>query len=153
MSNNKQIRLTTDFLNSPFNRLSVGLDRMFEDMMANPSFGKCGGYPPFNILKAVGEDNTSTREMVFAVAGFTRDDITISQKGNLLRVEGSSPVLDREDEVEYLHKGIAERNFTHDFTMPRNFHVQSAELKDGMLKIVVQEVVPESDKVKTFDIK
>ena len=108
---NKQFRITSDSL-SPLYKMSVGFDRMAEQFFNDPSFVNNGtGYPPYNISKT----SDDIYEITLAVAGFKKADIDISLEDGTLKIEGTSGVLDSDKEVEYLHKGIAERNFIRTF--------------------------------------
>jgi molecular chaperone IbpA len=103
-------------------------------------------YPPYDVLK-LDED---TYQISIAVAGFTKNDIDISVEDNTLIVKGD--IVEVTD-GEYLHKGIASRKFTRTFALGEYMEVASAEIKDGMLNIRVDRIVPEEKKPKTIKIK
>lgn len=103
-------------------------------------------YPPYDVLK-LDED---TYQVSIAVAGFTKNDIEVSVEDNTLIVKGE--ILEATD-GEYLHKGIASRKFTRTFALGEYMEVASAEIKDGMLHINVDRIVPEEKKPKTIKIK
>jgi molecular chaperone IbpA len=103
-------------------------------------------YPPYDVLK-LDED---TYQVSIAVAGFTKNDIDISVEDNTLIVKGD--IVEVTD-GEYLHKGIASRKFTRTFALGEYMEVASAEIKDGMLNIRVDRIVPEEKKPKTIKIK
>lgn len=148
----KQLRLTSDLLNSPLYKMSVGFDRLFDDMFANPSFASTGGYPPYNVAKITDNDGDVVYEIVLAVAGFKEDDISITLENDQLHITGESPVLDHGDHYEYLHKGIAERKFTRSFKLAKNVEVRSAKLEDGILTVELEQLVPEEKKPKLIPI-
>lgn len=151
----KQLRITSDLINSPLYKMSVGFDRLFDEMMSNPINISASGYPPYNVARLVDkETNEQTYEITLAVAGFTQDDIDISVENKHLKIEGRSAVLaeDVNTEVEYIHKGIAERNFHRTFRLAEHVEVKSATLKDGILKIVLFLNVPEEAKPKKIAI-
>jgi len=102
---NKQFRITTDSL-SPLYKSHIGFDRLFEEFANTTSLNvNSQGYPPYNISK--GEDEVYT--ITLAIAGFKKSEIDIElEDGNLL-ITGNKEAS--EDEIEYLHKGIAERGF------------------------------------------
>ena len=108
---NKQFRITTDTL-SPLFKASIGFDNLVNEFFNEPQFANATGYPPYNISK--GKDDVY--EITLAVAGFKKDDIEIELEDGTLKITGTSNVLDSE-EVEYLHKGIAERNFVRTFKL------------------------------------
>jgi molecular chaperone IbpA len=152
---NKQLRITSDLLNSPLYKMSVGFDRLFDEMFTNPVNISTGGYPPYNVARITDKDTEEqTYEITLAVAGFTNDDIDITVEDKHLKIEGRSGVLaeDVNTEVEYVHKGIAERNFTRTFRLAEHVEVKKASLNDGILKIVLFLNVPEEAKPKKISI-
>jgi molecular chaperone IbpA len=104
------------------------------------------GYPPYNIEK-IGERSYTVS---MALAGFTESDLEIKIENEQLVIQGT-PEEDKEERT-YLHKGIAKRNFIRKFQMAPNVTVQSAEFKNGMLEIVLEREIPESQKPKIIPI-
>lgn len=144
---NKQIRITSDSL-SPLYKMSVGFDRMAEQFFNDPSFSQNGtGYPPYNISK----DNNDIYEITLAIAGFKKSDIDIQLEDGTLKIEGTSGVLDA-DEKEFLHKGIAERNFIRTFKLAEYVEVKSAKLEDGLLRVQLERNVPDAMKPQKINI-
>lgn len=128
-------RLTTTTL-PDFFRNGVGFDRMFDDMQTVFK-DSASGYPPYNIIKT--DENGYL--ISIAVAGFDMDELDVSQDGKTLTISANpAPV---EDDVEYLHKGIAGRHFTRSFQLADHVEVKSASLKLGLLNIVLERKVPE----------
>ena len=124
----------------------VGYDKIFNRLNAfelNPASG--GNYPPYNIIRN-GENYT----IELAGAGFNEDEIEIihEPEHNRLIVKGSN---DR-DNVEYLHQGIASRTFNRTWTVSDTIVVNSADLSDGILRIDLENVVPEEKKPKVISI-
>lgn len=151
----KQLRITSDLINSPLYKMSVGFDRLFDEMFQNPVNISTSGYPPYNVAKVTNKETAQTNyEITLAVAGFTQEDIDITVEDKHLKVEGRSAVLaeDVNSDVEYIHKGIAERNFQRTFRLAEHVEVKSATLKDGILKIVLFLNVPEEAKPKKIEI-
>lgn len=151
----KQLRVTTDLLNSPLYKMSVGFDRLFDEMFTNPVNISATGYPPYNVARVVDKETEEVSyEITLAVAGFTQDDIDITVEDKHLKVEGKSAVLaeDVNSEVEYIHKGIAERNFTRNFRLAEHVEVKTAKLQDGILKVTLFLNVPEEAKPKKISI-
>lgn len=135
--------------------MSVGFDRLFDEMFTNPVNISASGYPPYNVARVTNkETEAQTYEITIAVAGFTENDIDITVEDKHLKVEGKSAVLaeDVNSTVEYIHKGIAERNFQRTFRLAEHVEVQTATLKDGILKIVLFLNVPEEAKPKKISI-
>lgn len=142
---NKQIRISADTL-SPLYKMSVGFDRLADQFFNDPTFANATGYPPFNISKL--EDDY---EITLAVAGFKKSDIDITVEEGTLKIAGTSEVLDGEDR-EYLHKGIAERNFIRTFKLAEYVEVKSAKLEDGILRVTLYRNIPDAMKPQTIDI-
>ena len=142
---NKQIRISADTL-SPLYKMSVGFDRIAEQFFNDPTFANATGYPPFNISK-LEEDY----EITLAVAGFKKSDIEIEVEDGTLKIAGTSNVLD-DDDREYLHKGIAERNFTRTFKLAEYVEVKSAKLEDGILRVTLHRNIPDAMKPQKIDI-
>ena len=150
----KQIRITSDLINSPLYKVAVGFDRLFDDMFNNPTFISTG-YPPYNVARISKEDADDVYEITLAVAGFTQEDIEITVENNQLKISGKSALLAEEVDsgVEYLHKGIAERNFIRTFKLAEHVEVVDASLKDGILKVLLNRNIPEAAKSKRIAIK
>jgi molecular chaperone IbpA len=102
-------------------------------------------YPPYDLLK-LDED---TYRLSIAVAGFTDEDISVTVENGNLVIKGE--IIDVTD-AEVLHKGIASRKFVRSFALGEYMQVTSADLKDGMLHINVDRLVPEEKKPKQITI-
>lgn len=148
----KQLRMTSDLLNTPLYKMSVGFDRIFDEMFSNPTFSSAGGYPPYNVAKITRDEDQIVYEVVLALAGFREEDISITLQNDQLVINGESPVLDHGDSYEYLHKGIAERRFTRTFKLAKNVEVRSANLENGLLTIEIEQIIPEEKKPKSIPI-
>jgi len=143
---NKQIRFSTESL-SPLFKASIGFDNLVNEFFNEPAFNNATGYPPYNISK----NKDDVYEITLAVAGFKKDDIEIELEDGTLKITGTSNVLDGED-IEFLHKGIAERNFVRTFKLAEYVEVSSAKLEDGILRVGLKRNVPEAMKPKKIDI-
>lgn len=150
----KQLRITSDLINSPLYKMSVGFDRLFNDMLENPTFATTSGYPPYNVARITDDQDNVSYAVTLAVAGFSEADITVTVEKNQLIVEGNSAgtVEDAEGTVEYIHKGIAERSFTRTFKLAENVEVTGAELKHGVLRVRLVQIVPEEHKPRRIAI-
>ena len=106
-------RLTT--LNLPtFHRQFIGFDNLFDQMdrvFENSPTNGSGGYPPYNIAKL----NDDEFMVSLAVAGFSMDNLEITKDKDVLKIEGKTPKGD--EDVNYVHRGIAGRNFVREFTL------------------------------------
>jgi molecular chaperone IbpA len=128
---------------------TVGFDRLFstmEELDKMLGATKAPTYPPYNIVKF---DNYNY-EIQIAVAGFGQDDISVETNHNKLYVSGVSEKSELDG--EYLHHGLAKRDFKHVFTLSDTSVVNSAEIKDGILKISIENVIPESMRPRKIPI-
>ena len=129
---------------SRINTYSIGFDRMFDNLMNVPT---ASTYPPYNIVK--NEDDKFTLEI--AVAGFSKDEIEIEFKENILKIESKSRP-EGDDEKEYLYKGISNKRFNKSFTLSDDVVVNGADMKDGILKIDMERIIPEEKKPQLIQI-
>ena len=127
------------WLNDPF---FIGFDKMFNRL--THSTNQQSGFPPYNVRKV--DEDTFVVEL--AVAGYNKDAIDIVEHDGVLTIKGERP----EDAEEYLHKGIAGRKFTRTFTLAEYMYVDSADLNDGMLYVIIKRDVPEEKKPKKISI-
>ena len=140
---------------SIFNQLrpvTVGFDDIFED------FGKMfdenilrgaykTSYPPYDIVK-VSENNYNIQ---LALAGYSKKDIEVKVEENTLVVKSIKE--SSADKQEIIHQGISKRYFERQFTIADDVEVLGAELKDGLLTVSLERIVPEHKKPKTIAIK
>ncbi len=138
-------RLTTLDLPS-LHRATVGFDRLFEQLDREFANSKSQGYPPYNIVQI----NDDEFMITLAVAGFGMDNLEITKDKNILIIEGTSPKGG--ENVNYLHKGIGNRNFRREFTLADHVEVESAGLEHGMLNIHLVREVPEELQPKKIEI-
>ncbi len=124
-------------------RALVGFDRYFNNQFANTN----GNYPPHNIVKY----NDTHYGIEVAVAGFSREEITVAVDQDQLYITGKKTSVS--EGVEYLHRGLAARDFEQQFTLAEYMEVRGAEVKDGMLKIEIERVIPEALKPRQIKIK
>ncbi|MFT3670595.1 Hsp20 family protein [Aestuariivirga sp.] len=131
---------------SPFNRSSVGFDRLFRllDEAANV---ENQAWPPYNIER-LGENDY---RITIAVAGFGPSDIAIESKGNTLTVSGKKAEK-ADPSVEVLHQGIAGRSFERRFQLADYVEVKGADMANGLLHIALVRVLPEAMKPRQIAI-
>ena len=141
---------------SIFNNLrpiTVGFDDMFdhfEHMMDDSFFGRSvGNFPPYNIVKT-GEN---TYDVELALAGFNKKDIEVEYKENQLTVKSKKQEETKDEDGNIIHRGISKRMFSKSFTIASDVEVKGAELKDGLLKISMERIIPEHKKAKSIEIK
>ena len=128
--------------------LSVGFDDMFdhfESMFDVPTIN----YPPYNIVKT--GDNKFDIEV--ALTGFNKKDINVSVENGMLTIESKQEDKSKDKDGEVIHKGISKRYFKRSFTIADDVEVKGAELKDGLLRVSMEKIIPESKKLKTISIK
>ena len=140
---NKGLRIWNDL--RPF---SVGFENIFDHFNLHLDTQRTVNYPPYNINKL--DDLNWNIEM--ALAGFGKKDIDISTANSQLTIKS---VVDKnkDETVGTIHKGISKRQFTRTFTLADDVVVNDAELKDGMLVVNLEKIVPEEKKPKTIKIK
>ncbi|MCL9781142.1 Hsp20 family protein [Vibrio sp. S4M6] len=130
---------------SPLYRHAIGFDRLFN--LADSNLTKStNGYPPYNIEQ---KDEHNYR-ITMAVAGFSEDEVTLTQNQNTLIV--SAKLKSNEDSKNYLYQGIAERNFERKFQLADYVNVASANMKNGLLHIELVREVPEESQPKKISI-
>ena len=141
---------------SIFNTLrpfSIGFDDMFdqfENMVGNGGLTMQSNYARFNIRKT-GKDNYAIE---VALAGFNKKDVEVEFEDNLLTVKTKQ--LDKSNKTEdgeIIHKGISQRQFSRSFTIAEDVKINGAELRDGLLTIACERIVPEYKKKKLIEIK
>jgi molecular chaperone IbpA len=140
---------------SIFNNLrpiTVGFDNMFdhfEHMMDDGFFtASAQNFPPYNIVKT-GEN---TYDVELALAGFNKKDIEVEYKENMLSVK-SKKQEETDEDGNVIHRGISKRMFSKVFTIANDVEVKGAELKDGLLKVSLERIIPDHKKAKTIEIK
>ena len=133
--------------------LTVGFDDMFdhfEHMMDDSFFrGSVTNFPPYNIVKT-GEN---TYDVELALAGFNKKDIEVEYKENLLTVKSKKQEETKDEDGNIIHRGISKRMFSKSFTIANDVEVKGAELKDGLLKISMERIIPEHKTAKSIEIK
>ena len=142
---------------SIFNSLrpfSIGFDDMFdqfESLLGNGGLSMQSNYPPYNIRKT-GKDKYAIE---VAVAGFNKDDVEVEYEDNLLTVKTKKvdKTVEKDKDGEIIHRGISQRSFSRSFTIANDVKVNGAELKDGLLLIGCEKIVPEQKKRKLIPIK
>ena len=142
---------------SIFNSLrpfSIGFDNMFdqfESLLSDSGLSTQSNYPPYNIRKA-GKDKYAIE---VAVAGFNKDDVEVEYEDNLLTVKTKKvdKAVEKDMDGEIIHRGISQRSFSRSFTIADDIKVEGAEIKDGLLTINCEKIVPEQKKRKLIPIK
>ena len=138
----------TRFDTNALNRALVGFDTMFNDFEHRFANQLKDNYPPYNIVK----HDEDTYEIEIAVTGFAKDEITVEIDQNQLIVKG---VRDKSGDVtaEFLHRGLALRDFTRSWTLAEHMEVGEGTIKNGVLTIELKRVIPEALKPRVLKIK
>jgi molecular chaperone IbpA len=137
-----QLRTIDQAALAHLSRALVGFDHIFNARVNNSN------YPPHNIVKYTDRDYA----IEIAVAGFSKEEITVEVDQDQLIVRGVQKAVDA-DGKEYLHRGLASRDFEQAYTLAEYMEIRDAEVKDGMLIINIERVVPEALKPRQITIK
>jgi molecular chaperone IbpA len=116
------------------------MERRFANQVSN-------NYPPHNIIKT-GENQY---EIQVAVTGFNKSEIAVTVENNVLVIKGESMTTEYQPE-QYLHRGLATRDFAREFPLAEHIEVTGAEITNGMLIVKLVRNIPESAKPKVIDI-
>jgi molecular chaperone IbpA len=139
------MRNTFDF--APLFRSTIGFDRMIDTLESASRVTSIDTWPPYDIVRKSEDDYRIT----MAVAGLTKDDLTITQEQNMLLVAGQKSDQD-EATGQYLHRGIAARAFRRRFELADHVKVVSANLENGLLTIDLKRELPEEMKPRRITI-
>lgn len=130
-------------------KFGIGFDNMFDELMRVSAQQGNTNYPPYNIVQV----NEDEYVISVAVAGFAHEDLTVTKDKKVLIIEGKHTAdTDEAQEVNYLHKGISERNFRREFQLADHVEISNAHLELGILNIHLKREVPEDAKPKTIAI-
>lgn len=134
---------------TPVFRTAIGFDRMASlvDSMMAGGLDNQSNWPPYNIEK----HGENSYQISMAVAGFSEDELDVTIHDHILIIRGTH-ARDDGDDIQYLHRGIAGRNFERRFQLADFIEVNSASMKDGLLHIGLERVIPEAMKPRKIDI-
>ena len=133
----------------PLAHTTLGFERFFDDverLLASDVAKVSSSFPPHNILKL----DESRYVVELAIAGFSKDEIEITVENGSLTVKGERK--EKDADVQYLHRGIGTRSFTKTLTVADTIEVKGAEFKDGILRIGLENIVPEHKKPRKIEI-
>lgn len=133
---------------APLFRHTVGFDRFDEWLETALRSDQSSGYPPYDIVR----EGEGRYRVVMAVAGFRREDITITVQENVLSISGKPAEEERPEARHWLHRGIARRAFERTFRLADHVQVDDASLKDGLLVVTLTRVVPEAHRPRQVPI-
>ncbi len=136
------------FDTNTFTPFAVGFDKTFDRLWdyASHQADTTGGFPHYNIIEKEGHQYT----IEMALAGYSKSDIDVELAGGVLTIKS---IKKAEDSDKKVYRGIAYRNFTRKFTLADDIIVKDGSLKDGMLSIELERIVPEEKKPRLIKIK
>jgi molecular chaperone IbpA len=135
--------------------LSVGYDDVFDhfESMFNHQYDSINvpNYPPYNIVKT----GKYTYDIQVALAGYGKKDVDVSFENSVLTIKSVKDKDEKEveDNDGVLHKGIAKRMFSKSFTIAEDVEIKGAELKDGLLVVSMEKIIPDHKKARSIEIK
>lgn len=133
----------------PLAHTTLGFERFFDDvekLLSSDVAKVSSSFPPHNILKL----DESRYVVELAVAGFSKDEIDITVEDGSLTVKGEKK--EKDTDAQYLHRGIGTRSFTKTLTVADTIEVKGAEFKDGILRIGLENIIPEHKKPRKIEI-
>lgn len=128
-------------------QFAIGFDRMFDELARTATTLNGSNYPPYNIIRVAEHEY----EIEVAVAGFSEDELDVEMQNGELHVKGESKATDTRT-GNYLHQGIAGRDFKRTFALADNVEVKGASVKNGILTVKLEVFVPEHEKPKKIAI-
>lgn len=143
MTNHQLVRFDTNALNKAL----LGFDQLFDNFESRFGNQINNSYPPYNIMK----HNEDSYELEIAVTGFTPEEVTVEIDQNQLIVKGERK-REEETETQYIHRGLATRDFTRTWTLAEHMEVGEGRIKNGVLTIALKRVVPEALKPRVLKI-
>lgn len=140
---NQLVRFDTNALNKAL----LGFDSLFDNFEQRFANQVNNNYPPYNIVKK----DENNYELEIAVTGFAPEEVSVEIDQNQLVVKGERK---REDDTEtqYIHRGLATRDFTRTWTLAEHMEVNTGSIKNGVLRVAIQRVVPEALKPRQLKI-
>jgi molecular chaperone IbpA len=135
------------FDTAALNRALVGFDRLFDTFETRFANQLSSNYPPHNVIKT---DDTHY-QIEIAIAGFKKDEVSVEVEQAMLTVKGENNTEDH-TATSYLHRGLSKRDFVRTWQLAEHMIVNGAEIKDGMLTISLEYIIPEEKKARVIDI-
>jgi molecular chaperone IbpA len=140
------MKIDTAALNQ-LNRALIGFDRMVDDFENRWANSVQTNYPPHNVLRT-GEN---TYEIELAITGFDKSEIAVEVNNDHLVIRGER-LREEDAETVYLHRGLATRDFQKIFPLADHVEVKSSRIKNGILTVYLERIVPESLKPRSIPI-
>lgn len=137
----------TRFDTQALNRALIGFDQLFDNVERRFANQVQNNYPPYNVIK----HDENNFEIEIAVAGFDKGDITVEVDQDQLIIKGKKTTA--EAEVQYMHRGLAARDFERTWTLADHMEVGEAEMTNGILRVKLTRIIPEALKPRLIAIK
>lgn len=140
------------FDTNALNKALLGFDSLFNDFENRFANQINNSYPPYNIVK----HNDSLYELHIAITGFAKDEVTVEVDQDQLIIRGQKTSPGELQDQQYLHRGLAFRDFERRFTLAEHMEVVRAESKNGLLNIQVERKIPEAllpRKIEVIELK
>jgi len=137
----------TRFDTESLNRALIGFDSIFDGFERRFANQIQNNYPPYNVIK----HNEDQYTIELAVTGFAKNEIHVEVERDTLTVKGTKESSD-ENQATFLHRGLAQRDFTRSFTLAEHIEVDGAEITNGILKINLVRNIPDDAKPKIIDV-
>jgi molecular chaperone IbpA len=141
MSNRQHVYTTLDL--PTIYKFAIGFDQLFEELQHLEQRSKDSGYPPFNLVKY----NETNYGIEMAVAGFDESELDVEVENGELVIRGTHRVVET-SEAEYVHRGIAARDFVKRIKLAEGVEVNTAHVKNGILTVRLEQFIPEPVKQK-----
>lgn len=138
----------TRFDTSALNKALVGFDRLFDTFETRFANQLSTNYPPHNIIKT---DDTHY-QIEIAVAGFKKNEISIEVEQETVVVKGECETQNENTTKQYLYRGLSSRSFVRTWQLSDHMVVNGAEIKEGILTINLEYIIPEEKKARVIDI-
>ena len=128
---------------------SVGFDSMFDRWESAFSVeGNRSSYPPYNIRR----EGDEKYFIELAIAGLKEDDLEVSLQSQVLNIRSKKENSGSEENTNYVHRGIAKRQFEREFTLSDDIVVKGCDLTNGMLTIELERIIPEEKRARLIPI-
>ena len=147
--------MTFNKLPSLFNQLrpvSIGFDNIFdhfENFFDEDQLVPTSSFPFYNIVKK----GNNKFDIEVALAGYDKKDIMVEYEDNVLHIRSVKETKSDKEKDGVIHQGIAKRYFSKAFTIADDVEIEGAELKNGLLKVSLKQIIPAGKKLKTITVK
>lgn len=140
------------FDTNSLNKALLGFDSLFNDFENRFANQINNSYPPYNIVK----HNDSLYELHIAITGFSKDEVIVEVDQDQLVIRGQKATETVSEDSQYLHRGLAFRDFERRFTLAEHMEVVKAESKNGLLSVQLERRIPEAllpRKIEVIELK